>query len=119
MSGNGLVADVKRATGLELGENIIKEVGVGLTKLSGGVKKQLIKDTVSGAAGLVTPGTKKKGAEAIETPGAPPTLDDAKKKVEPLGPKTYGRSGTVKNIGGKKGLASSTLNLSSQTLTGT
>lgn len=50
----------------------------------------------------------------------PPTIDDAKKSMDkdPMVPKTYGRAGTIKNSGGFKGIAASTLNLSSNTLTG-
>lgn len=51
----------------------------------------------------------------------PPTLEEAKKKAatsEELKKKSYGRMGTIKNLGGEQGLASSTLNLSSPTLLG-
>lgn len=51
----------------------------------------------------------------------PPTLEDAKKKSadsEALRTKTYGRMGTIKNTGGQRGLASSTLNLAAPTLLG-
>lgn len=48
----------------------------------------------------------------------PPTIEDAKNKVAPMAPKTYGRSGTIMNAGGQVGLASSTLNLTSPTLLG-
>lgn len=50
----------------------------------------------------------------------PPTPEAAAKNIEPEGivPKTYGRRGTIKNSGGFRGLAASTLNLSSNSLTG-
>lgn len=49
---------------------------------------------------------------------APPTMEEAKKKAVVEGPRTYGRMGTIMNQGGKRGLASSTLNLSAPTLLG-
>jgi len=56
----------------------------------------------------------------IEEQKAPPTLADANKNVDQsqLRPKTYGRSGTIKNSGGMGGLASSMLNLNTPTLMG-
>lgn len=61
----------------------------------------------------------RKNIPTVSKIDAPPTIDDAKKKINgELAPKTYGRTGTIKNTGGYRGLAASTLNLSSQTLTG-
>lgn len=55
----------------------------------------------------------------MEEAGNPPTLEDAKKNAAGKGgPATYGRMGTIKNIGGSKGVASSLLNLSSPSLMG-
>ena len=58
--------------------------------------------------------------QKMEAQEAPPTVDDARKKIDKseLAPKTYGRMGTIKNTGGMAGLASSVLNLSSRSLMG-
>lgn len=55
---------------------------------------------------------------SLEAQGKPPTLEDAKRNAVMGGPKTYGRMGTIKNIGGAKGVASSLLNLTSPSLQG-
>lgn len=66
--------------------------------------------TIGGAMGGKPP-------EASKIP-APPTMEDASKSAEMITPKTYGRSGTFKTMGGQRGLASSLLNLSSPSLVG-
>lgn len=53
---------------------------------------------------------------SLEAQGKPPTLEDAKRAVK-SGSAT-GRMGTIKNMGGAKGVASSLLNLTSPSLQG-
>ena len=55
---------------------------------------------------------------SMEAQGKPPTLEDAKRAAGTASPKTYGRMGTIKNMGGAKGVASSLLNLTSPSLQG-
>lgn len=55
---------------------------------------------------------------SLEAQAKPPTLEDAKRAAGKMAPSTYGRMGTIKNIGGAKGVASSLLNLTSPSLTG-
>lgn len=58
---------------------------------------------------------------AMEGMQKPPTMEDAKSaagKSDMMRKKTYGYMGTIKNVGGSKGVASSLLNLSSPTLVG-
>lgn len=80
-------------------------------------------------AGLATGGVSEilfRGQEAekplgqMENQKAPPTLEEAQANADKsqLKPKTYGRSGTIKNSGGMGGLASSMLNLNKPTLMG-
>ena len=61
-----------------------------------------------------------KPLEQIQSQEKPPTLEDARMSADQssLKPKTYGRAGTIKNVGGASGLASSTLNLTSPSLMG-
>ena len=57
----------------------------------------------------------------MESTTKPPTLEDANaaaRKSDMMRKKSYGYMGTIKNVGGSKGVASSLLNLSSPTLTG-
>lgn len=61
----------------------------------------------------------KKPLGAMEMIAPPPTESDAKKNLNGEGGvKTYGRAGTFATSGGRSGLASSTLNLTSQSLMG-
>lgn len=57
----------------------------------------------------------------VEQQPTPPTLEDAQKKLRENGSglRSYGRAGTLTNYGGYSGIAANTLNLSSQSLTGT
>lgn len=57
----------------------------------------------------------------MEATSKPPTMEGAMaaaRNSDMMRKKTYGRSGTIKNMGGSKGVASSLLNLSSPSLTG-
>ena len=83
--------------------------------------------TVLGAATLGVSEMIYKGQEAEKSLGdmqnqdAPPTPGDAAKslaKNDPTKIKTYGRTGTIMNQGGRSGIASSMLDLSSPTLLG-
>jgi hypothetical protein len=62
---------------------------------------------------------KSKSPEQQAQPNVP-TMADAKESADygQMKPKTYGRSGTVRNTGAAKGVASSLLNLSAPTLLG-
>lgn len=60
-------------------------------------------------------------APAMEAQPKPPTMEEASaeaRKSNMLKKATYGRAGTIRNVGGAKGVASSLLNLSSPSLTG-
>ncbi len=76
-----------------------------------------LSDSVSDAQDAIDGQKKLKSPDPL---APPPTLDDVQKNLDKnnLTPKTYGRMGSIRNAGGAAGLAANTLNLSSQTLTG-
>lgn len=101
---------------LQSGLNVIGQTGS--SAIQGGLRSAAAVATL-GASELVPRAMEaNKPLERIESVQAPPTLEDAKKKAQKMGPMTYGRSGTIRNVGGRAGLASSVLNLSAPTLLG-
>lgn len=87
----------------------------------GGPQGALMGASLGSSLGQVISPDKPKALPEMETAGKPPTPYDASlaaKKSEMLKKKTYGSEGTIRNVGGSRGVASSLLNISSPSLIG-